>query len=98
MTVEISLREFLEQRFQFIESQLCTVRDALKEMTVDMITSQQFEASQQETAWLKEQLAELEDRLDEAEVQLRAVKWVAGTLGAVAVSVGVTWLKSVLGL
>lgn len=98
----VSLREFMDLRFDGIERELADLkgqigdmRSAIEKVAVDAVV---VERMGNQVGDNEGQIADLGTRVAEIETTTRAIKWVAGVLSAIMLALAIAWLKNLMGL
>ena len=92
------LRELLDLRFGGVEQELSRLRSAIEKLTIDMVTSQQFEYVRAEVEALRNRVETAEKQIDKLESNWRIVRIIVVAMGAVLVPIVIAMLRNWLGI
>ncbi len=95
---EVTLREFIEQRFDFFERRIEVLGEAVERLTVEMVTRERLDELADDMAKHYERAEELEERLVGVEGFARVARYVGALVVTIVMAIGIDWLKGELGL
>ena len=103
MSNDVSLRDFVERRFEEVERQLGEIKDALNSLSSNMVRTDRFESKVHDIEELQAAMKEQDTRDDGQDKRIAGVegfqtilKYVGGLIVLIIVAVVTTWATGLI--
>lgn len=93
-----ALRELMEVKFAHLEQQIQQLRQAVERLAEGTVRAERFESALLKIRELERMIGSLDDRLNRAETNIQAYRYIGGLIVGVMVALVVAWLKDQLGI
>jgi sugar-specific transcriptional regulator TrmB len=95
---DVTLRELIEERLNSIDYRIGELKSAIEKLTAGAVQEERFKSTVHKVEKLQDLVAQLDDRVDEAESQIRIYKYIGSVVVGIVAVVVAALVKSWLGL